>query len=443
MPTELPIEEVVDVVIAISDLPVSTRDFGTPVFVTAHNLYTDRARTYTTLEAISDDGFSTSSNVYRMASNAFAGTFKPRSIVIGRRVLTNYQCSFNVQNSTAYTVNVAANDGTTQYRESFTFTSDSDATNVEIAEGLATLIEADTNIGPLVAAAESSGALVVTPAGSGLISVGGVTTNIMTSTSSSESATDAITAIAAAQSNFFFLASDSHDSTDQTNFSAWAESNRRIYVTSSQSSDIWTTGTTDILSTLGGLTRHGTLLVAIETADREFPEASVIGQWSSLAPGGSVLTDAQLPGVTPTSLSTTQIGIIEDKNGNYYARRGGTGRMRLGVMVTGRYADIQRGQLWLEARLEENVYAEIVGARDRGQKIAYTDAGVQIISGVVRRVLDEAVQVGLLTSYTVRPPLVENITSVDKADRILRDLPFDGILAGAINTVRINGYLAV
>ena len=53
--------------------------------------------------------------------------------------------------------------------------------------------------------------------------------------------------------------------------------------------------------------------------------------------------------------------------------------------------------------------------------------------------LDEAVRNGYLASYTISPPFVDDIATNDKANRLLPDIPFEGVLAGAIHTIKING----
>lgn len=445
MATDFPIEDVVDVIIAIADRSVSTRDFGTPLILSAHNLYTDRARTYTSTAAVAADGFSTSSNVYKMANAMFAGNFKPTNIVVGRRILTDYRCTFDVANDTTYTVSVKVSDGATTFDKALSFVSDATATDVEIATGLASAIETDGDIGTLVVATESTGVLVVAPTvlATNLLSVGGVTTNITTTETSPETVTTALTAVLTETSNFFFVTSDSHDDTDLQNLAAWAESNKRIYPTSSQNTDIWTSATTDILSVLGGFSYNNTLLIAIEAADKEFPEASLVGEWAGLRPGSSTLHAKTLKGVTQTSLSTTEVGFITAKNGNSYVSRGGSGFFQDGVMVSGRFADIARGSLWLEARLEERIFGEIKRLSDLGLKIPYTDAGVSIITSVMGQTLDEAVQIQFLSGYQIFPPFVADIAANDKASRLLPDLPFTATLAGAIQKVVVRGFVSV
>lgn len=93
--------------------------------------------------------------------------------------------------------------------------------------------------------------------------------------------------------------------------------------------------------------------------------------------------------------------------------------------------------------MEEDIFGEIKRVSDLGKKIPYTQEGVEQIKAVMIMRLDEAVRNGYLASYEIFPPNVDEIATNDKANRLLPDLPFTGILAGAIHTIKINGYVRI
>lgn len=438
-----PIEDVVDVIISLGDRPVSQRNFSTPMIMTAHNLYSDRTRIYSSVDDLADDGFSTSSNVYKMVEDILGGPFKPNNVVIGRRVLTDYRVTFDVGNATVYTINVKASSNSATYSKSFSYTSDSDATTVEIATNLAAQIEADVDIASLVTASNSSGTLLIVPVSTYALSVGAVTTNATVKETSSEAATDAWTAIANENFDWFFVLSDSHDGTDIQALANTAQTNKRMFITSSQEAGIFTSATNDIASILKNNQFDNTILVATLDADKYFPEAALIGSWASISPGATTLFGKTLVGTPISGVSSTQANFAKGKNANVYVNRGGVGFFESGVVSSGRYADVTHGALWLEARMEEDVFAEIKRFSDLGKKIPYTDKGIQAIVGVMKKRLDEAVQRDFLASYKVIPPLVDDIATNDKANRLLPDLPFEGVLSGAIHKIVIRGYVAV
>ncbi len=57
--------------------------------------------------------------------------------------------------------------------------------------------------------------------------------------------------------------------------------------------------------------------------------------------------------------------------------------------------------------------------------------------------LDEAVRNGFLASYEIFPPNVDEIATNDKANRLLPDIPFTGVLAGGIHRVVVRGFVRV
>lgn len=350
MATSHPIEDVVDTIISLGDRPIDQKSFDTPMILTAHNLYTDRARTYTSAADMLTDGFASGSNVYKMAQDIFGGDFGSKNIIVGRRALTQYDVDFDVADSTAYTIALSVNTGAAEFDKTFTYTSDASATAGEISIGLAGLIEADGDIGGFVAAADSAGTLTIAPQSTGLVSVGSSTDNMVIQYTSSETVDTALTAVLTENANWFFLLSDSHSETDIDALAAHAEASKVIYVGSSQEADIYTSSTTDLVSDLKALQYDNTEFTVAKDADKEFPEAAVVGAWAGTEPGSSTLFAKTLKGTPIQDFTTTEIGYVKGKNANVYINRGGSGFYEDGKMISGRYADVIRGKLWLEAR---------------------------------------------------------------------------------------------
>lgn len=445
MATFHPIEDVVDVIISLGDRPINQKSFDLPLILTAHNVWSDRVRVYNAADDLLNDGFAAGSNVYKMAQDMFGGDFGPKQVIVGRRDLTNYVVTFDVLNSTVYTVNLKVNTGSTVYTKSISFTSDSDATAAEISAGLATNIEADGDIAAYVIAdgITTPGTLTIAPDSTGLVSIGASTDNMVVQYVSGETVDTALAAIKQSNSNWFFLTSDSHSETDIDALAAYAEANKLIYVGSSAESDIWTSSTTDLLSDLFNLQYDNTHMQISKLADKEFPEGAVIGAWAGTNPGVSTLFAKTLPGVSIQDYTATELNYIKSKNGNGYVNRGGLGFYEDGKMVSGRFSDTIRGALWLEARMEEDVFGLLKRKSDLGQKIPYTDVGVNMVATTMAKRLDEAVQRGFLASYTISPPFVADIADNDKANRTVPDIPFTATLAGAVHKITIRGYVSV
>lgn len=443
MATFHPIEDVVNVIISLGDRPINQKSFDLPIILTSHNVWTDRVRIYNSADALVEDGFASGSNVHKMVQDMFGGDFAPRQVIIGRRALTDYRATFDVVDSTDYVINLKVNTGAAVFTKTFTYTSDASATAGEISLGLAGLIEADGDIGGFVAASDSAGTLVMAPQSTGLVSVGTTDENIVIQTTSSESVDDALAAIKQVNNDWFFLTSDSHLEADIDALAAYAEANKAIYVTSSQESDIWTSSTTDLLSDLFNLQYDNTHVQVSKMADKEFPEGAVVGAWAGTNPGTSTLFAKTLPGVSIQDFTVSELTFLKGKNGNAYINRGGVGFYEEGQQVSGRYADVIRGALWLEARLEEDVFGLLKRKSDLGKKVPYTNAGITMVAAEMATRLDQAVQRGFLADYKIFPPLVDDIPVNDRANRVLPDLPFEARLAGALHHITIRGYVSV
>lgn len=437
------IEDIVDVSITLGDRPISVASFDIPMILVAHNVWTDRARIYTDADDLLDDGFADGSPIYKMVSDLFGGIKAPNQVVIGRRSLTDYRATFDVANATAYTITLSVNTGSASFDKSFTYTSDADATGTEIAAGLAALIEADSDINSFVAASNTTSTLIVAPSSTGKVSMGAATSNITISSTSGETVATAISAIVDENDQWFFMLSDSHSSTDIQAMAEYAAANKKIYFVSSQEAAIFTSSTIDIASVLNGLQYDNTVLISHKSADKEFVEGAALGTVASSIPGVGNLFAKTLVGAPIDSLSNTEATFATNKKANIYIRRGGAGWLENGTVSSGRFFDVMHGSLALEARMQEAVFAMIKRISDLGKMLRFTNDGIREVVSEMKTVLDEFVRSGFLASYEVFPPKVEDISTNDKANRYLPDVPFEAVLGGAIHKCRINGYVRV
>ncbi|AKJ74522.1 hypothetical protein SP19_31 [Salmonella phage 19] len=91
-------DKVVDVTVTLGTQPIDTKGFETPLFLAIHNVFPERFRAYTELDQLVDDGFAPGSPAYTFATKAFAGTFRPQYLMIGRQAFTNTIVDFTGQN---------------------------------------------------------------------------------------------------------------------------------------------------------------------------------------------------------------------------------------------------------------------------------------------------------------------------------------------------------
>jgi uncharacterized protein DUF3383 len=152
------------------------------------------------------------------------------------------------------------------------------------------------------------------------------------------------------------------------------------------------------------------------------------------------------PAATPTSImDSSERALAEGKNANVYIENAGVSHTREGIMASGRFIDVMRGVDWLDARMEEAVFAELINL----QKIPYTNAGLTIIESAMRSVLNNALQATVInpisdqTPYTIVIPDVSSITTADRQNRLFPDITFSALVGNAVHGVQIQGTLQV
>ena len=266
-------------------------------------------------------------------------------------------------------------------------------------------------------------------------------------TASSEDYVTALAAVEAETTDWFFILADTHVTTDIEALAQYAEANRKMYITSSADADIYTSATTDILSTLKDAQYNNTLLWPHKQADTVWPEGGIVGAMSGLTPGSSTLHGKSFPGVPTNTFTRTEANFIKDKNGFLYFTIAGVGFGLDGKVVSGRFFDVTRGALYTESRLEEALFALIKRQSDLGRKISYDQTGLTIIEGVIYEQLALRVNDNFLAADpapTVIMPKLSDIPDNDKANRELNLVQFEAVLAGAVHYMQpVKGYITL
>lgn len=168
-------------------------------------------------------------------------------------------------------------------------------------------------------------------------------------------------------------------------------------------------------------------------------DAAPMGERFPKDPGIGTWKFKTLAGVTADDLTTSERSTALSKNANIYIQRANISMVEEGTVGVGEYIDVIRGIDWLESSIQENIFAQLV----QTEKVPYTNEGIAVIEGLLQQALDVAVQRGVLLSYTTSVPLVEDISSANKIARILPDVKFSGVLAGAIHFVQVSGVVSV
>lgn len=443
------LDSVVQISITKETQAPSRAGFGTPLIVAVKTPFgvNTTVREYATLTEMVADGFTLTDPAHLAAAAVFNQNPRPPTVKVANRLLTHTQkftlTVATVLNLTKYSVDIGSL-GTVAGLSSAEFTSDVDATNLEITAGLKIAIDAlatgfvvtDNGDGTLTLEAGSPGDLrdVAVDVGDGLLDLFDITPD-------PGIATD-LTAIEIVDNDWYGLIIDSQSPLEIAATAAYTESRRKLFgatVFDTQITD--PADSNDVLSLLQAQSFARTYGL-YHPLRLSYASAAWMGALFAKDPGSATWAFFTLAGIALLPLTTTQQNTIEGKGGNVYVKISGIGVTINGILSGGDFIDITRGVDWLAARMQERIFGVLVNA----DKIPYTDAGVSLLEKEVKAQLTEAVDVGLLASDpepTTTVPKVADVPIADRVARIAPDIDFEAILAGAIHEVPITGRVSV
>jgi hypothetical protein len=168
--------------------------------------------------------------------------------------------------------------------------------------------------------------------------------------------------------------------------------------------------------------------------------AGLLGLQLPKDPGSTNWAFKTIAGPAFDDLSPTQIQNIDNVKANHYTRVAGVNITRLGTMASGEFIDVIRGSDFIQARMQELVYFELLNS----EKIPYTNDGIAAIENRMREALNLGVDNQIINpDFTITTPDVADISQIDKGNRFLPDMEFEATLTGAINKVQIRGRLVL
>lgn len=445
------LNDIVQVVISRETTAVARASFGTPGIIAEFDEdYTtvtfDRYRSYASISEMSDDGWTTGDPVYDAAVVLFSQNPTVNSVTVGRKdsadanwgdALTEIQAAtedwycfmiianqtskatfdidFVTGNSIVFTINGIAVTAI-PFNTSNSQTYDDIKTQIEadIADSIVTVNATAKTV--LVEIFGQSGVTIMS-----VVVTGGVSQPVGIITYEQDEDYEAVR--------------------------TWAETQKKIFFLCSSDVEIYNSGsTTDIAYTTknGAYDRTVVLFHTNSQGDSSpaYFEAGWIGETLPYDAGSQTWSFKTISGVSTYALTSGQRSAILAKNANIYTTIAKVNNItRQGKVGSGEYIDIIRGIDWLESRLQEEVFSNLINKR----KIPFTDEGITLIAGVIQGVLNEAARQGLLVvdSIEITVPLASAVSSADKIARNLPDINFTAVLQGAIHNVEINGTVTV
>ncbi len=439
------LSSVVSLSITRDSLGVQQAGFGIPLIVSHNAAFVERIRFYTSVDDVTVD-FATTTPEHMMATAIFSQNPKPEQIAIGRAALKptqKYTITPVVANSTAYKLYI---NGT-----AYSFTTDVSATDTEIVDGLAALINAGSGDTLTATTPGSPGTETLVLTGNAAGSWDAVEVDnidllgIVQDHADAGLATD-LAAIAVANDSWYFILYPWNSKACAIVLATYAEANKKIYIAQTSDSDNATLaiGSDSTTSTMGQFktSAYDRSSTMYHPDPAEFSDAAWVGRNAPKDPGSETWGLNTLAGVDAVNLTATHRTNIEAKNGNHYETIAGVNVTQPGIVASGEFIDVIRGIDWLEARIAETIFSHLAA----DNKVPFTDKGIAVVEADIRSVLQQGVAADLLTddpAFVVTVPKASAVPALDKAARRLTGVKFNATLAGAIHKVTINGTVSV
>lgn len=432
------LSDIVNVTITTLTTAPTRVGFGTPLVMAFHTVFPERFRIYTSTTAMISDGFTSTDAAVRAVGAILSQNPKVNQVIVGRAANAPTQTIVatvaSVENLRLYEVTI---NGVT-----FDFTSDADATNLEIAAGLVSAINlgaepvtATDNIdGTFDLVADVAGDLFTLEMDRLLLTQDNQTTD--------PGIVPDIQAVQEVNDDWYSLHLTSLSAAEIGAAAIYIETQIKLMVVSSADDEIPTSGSGDIGTTLKTAGFARTALMYHPKAMTQYAGAAWAGKNLPQDPGSITWKFKTLAAVDSVSLTPTEVSNLEGKNVNHYTVVAGIAITQQGISSSAEFIDVTRGVDFIRARLEEFIFARLANAG----KVPFTDRGVAIIEAEVRAVLELAIGNQILASDpapVITVPLVADVPFTDRAARLLPDVDFTATLAGAIHSVEVNGVISV
>lgn len=438
------IDRLVDVQISLNTTGIATSSFSDGMFVVPHCLNLSRMMAITGADQLLEMGARPTDLVYLAAQAWFSQGKHPSKLYIGRKQINSVKLAVNKAKAAEYKITVARKVGGETVTQTASTTGTAEMQPSAIATALKT---AAASIGVTVSVNNN----VLTISSDEAFTLKYVNLDKQEE-SSTESWTDALSAIQKAGGDWYGLAISSRKATDVLEVAAWAEANHKMFGTASSDEQITDGSTdTDILSQLKTKGYAYTFGMYHTKAETEFPELALMADRFTYYPGQETWANVKLNGITADTLLESHVIVVQSKNGSTFENFGSFSISQQAKTASGEWIDVIRFRDWLKANMQADVAYALINA---GGKVPYTDKGIQVIVNAMRQSLDLGVQRGgiaqpeldsenkVLESYVIKYPRSSDISPNTKAKRILQDVGGVARLAGAIHLVEIKFALA-
>lgn len=428
------LSDIVQVAITAETSKLAVAGFGVPLILSYSAAWVgELVRAYNELTEVLAD-FAITTPEYKAAAKVFGQEPRPPSLLIGKGVLKPTQ-RFAVTPVVIsdYTYRMTVN-GT-----EVSFTSDGTATAAEIIAGLKAAIDALT-LG-ITTSDQTTYLRAVANAAGAFFAFGSSDANLRVKQDHADPgvATD-LAAIAVVNNTWYGLITLFNSQALIVAAAAYIEAAGKLYGAQSEDGNIPNTaisGTDDVAEALKALSYNNTFCAYSKATD-DFLDAGIMGRCFPYTPGDETWKFKTVAGVTVGSYTATQRVNMRAKNCNFYEATANVNMFEEGYVASGRYIDFTRYLAYQSSAIATGVF----GAVSTPAKLPFNDRGIGAVENVIRGQLgaDEARE-ALLPGWSTSVPKASAVTAGDRTARILRNVRYRSVYAGAIHKVLIDGVV--
>jgi hypothetical protein len=244
---------------------------------------------------------------------------------------------------------------------------------------------------------------------------------------------------------WYGIALDSNSAAEIEAAAAWSQSNG-FHVLSVNNSDAVCLGSgASVMTALAADKYSRTIIQFNGSTNQSYGGAALLGVILPQTPGSytaAFKTEVGVPTDPSSILTGTAVTNLTAANGNYYTQFKGIAVLIQGITPGGGFIDTTIFIDWLQDAIQTAVFTLLTN----NPKIAYTNDGVGQVVNVVKGVLKQGILNGGLAQLpapTVTAPLVSNVAISNVAARNLPNVAFTATLAGAIQSMSINGTVVL
>ena len=203
-----------------------------------------------------------------------------------------------------------------------------------------------------------------------------------------------------------------------------------------------------------------TARAAVIYTDPEFiseePDASYVGNVAPFYPNsvtwkfkrpqdGNAPTSAGIKLISLPKLTESERSELLENYVNFLTEEYKRQYVKNGTCLNGEFIDTVLGGDWIAKRMRNLLYDSLL----ENATIAYDDAGFGLVATAVLQTLAEAVDLGIIARdpesrtgvFTVVIPKYVNSTEEQRRNRVMPDITWEALLAGAIHQVKSKGAL--